>query len=75
MQSPFVQLSFPSKLHPGRKEVHVALEVCAAVFANLALAHVLSIQTVVASEIDVSYVHYLVPLVPLNPWQAAVNPA
>ena len=44
-------------------------------FANLALAHVLSIQTVVASETAVSYVQFLVPLVPLNPWHAAVNPA
>ena len=67
MQSPLVQLSFPSKLHPVKKDEQVPLFVYAIVFANLAWAHVLSMQAVVASVTDVNCVQFLVPFVPLNP--------
>ena len=63
MHYPFVQLSFPSKLHPVSQLVQFAVEVI--VPPVFALAHVLTIQFAVDIA-PVILLHVCVPLSPLK---------
>ena len=71
MQSPTVQLSFPSKLQPDNQLVQFAAEVI--VPPLLAFAHVFTIQAVVA-EAPVTLPQVYVPLDPLNAAHVAYVP-